>query len=127
MKTFKKLAVWGMIATCSNLANANRPVSLVDFGRAPHQVSSPVEPPANVSRGSKMIGMKILDPQSEYLGKIRDIVFDFKTGQVAYVVMAVNVMDIFAFREKYLAVPMGALDLGGGPTAFRDAVGEGED
>jgi hypothetical protein len=50
--------------------------------------NDPNQIPAPVNRASHLIGMTVKNPQNQSLGKIRDVVFDLKTGRVAYLVLA---------------------------------------
>ncbi|MDB6108972.1 MAG: hypothetical protein JWR69_722 [Pedosphaera sp.] len=50
--------------------------------------NDPNQVPTPVNRASHLLGMTVKNPQNQTLGKIRDVVFDLKTGRVAYVVLA---------------------------------------
>jgi sporulation protein YlmC with PRC-barrel domain len=49
--------------------------------------TDPNQIPTPVNRASHLIGMTVKNPQNQTLGKIRDVVFDLKTGRVSYVVL----------------------------------------
>jgi hypothetical protein len=55
-----------------------------------------------------MIGMEVKNPAGEELGKIGDIVIDFKTDKVAYCVLRVG--GPLGIGEKLLAVPLRAFE-----------------
>src|SRR5437764_4890989 len=43
--------------------------------------------PAPINKASRFIGMKVLNQKGQTLGKIKDVVLDLQSGQVAYVVL----------------------------------------
>jgi sporulation protein YlmC with PRC-barrel domain len=57
------------------------------------------------SRASEIIGMRVENQLNERLGTIRDVVLDFQTGRIAYVVLATPEPQ----GERYIAVPPAAL------------------
>jgi sporulation protein YlmC with PRC-barrel domain len=60
--------------------------------------------PARFNKATGIIGMQVVNPKSQRLGEIKDVVFDLKTERVAYVVLATD-----STPQKLLAVPMSAL------------------
>jgi len=69
--------------------------------------------PAKVNKGSSLIGSTVKNEQGEDLGKVRDIVLDFNTDRVAYVVLGSD--SGLLSSEKLHAVPLRAFkpDAGG--------------
>jgi sporulation protein YlmC with PRC-barrel domain len=61
----------------------------------------------NMDRGSKLIGADVENLQGEDLGEIKDVIIDWQTGRVAYVVIAFS--RIMGLGNKYFAVPFEAL------------------
>jgi sporulation protein YlmC with PRC-barrel domain len=59
--------------------------------------------PAN--RASEILGMRVENQMNERLGTIRDVVLDFRTGRIAYVVLSTP----DARGERLIAVPPAAL------------------
>src|SRR4051812_29322386 len=45
-------------------------------------------PPSPINKASHFIGMTVKNQNGDRLGKIKDVVIDFDSGQVAYVVLA---------------------------------------
>jgi hypothetical protein len=70
-------------------------------------------PPANsaqIIRGSQIVGLSIMDPQSQKLGVIKEILIDSQTGRVAYVLLASEGSDANA---EWVVVPFEALQMSG--------------
>jgi len=69
--------------------------------------------PAKINKGSTLIGSTVKNEQGEDLGKVRDIVLDFNTDRVAYVVLGSD--SGLLSSEKLHAVPLRAFkpDTGG--------------
>jgi sporulation protein YlmC with PRC-barrel domain len=65
--------------------------------------------PRRVVPASKVTGDRVRNPAGEDLGKIRDIVIDAATGQVAYAVLAFG--GVLGMGEKLFAVPWRSLTL----------------
>lgn len=80
--------------------------------KAPQEKASQQTPitvgtePTRIDKASGLLGMEVRNQAAERLGKIRDIVFDFKANTVAYCVLGVD-EGLFS-KEKLLAVPLGA-------------------
>ncbi len=66
----------------------------------PRSEIQPMGQPAKINRTSELIGTKVKNAQGESLGKVKDVVIDYSSGKVAYVVMATS--------DKLHAVPLGA-------------------
>lgn len=58
-------------------------------------------------KSSSIIGTKVLNPDNESLGDVKEIVIDPGTGRVAYVVVSFG--GFLSMGEKLFAVPFGAL------------------
>jgi len=70
-------------------------------------------PPANsaqIIRGSQIAGLSIMDPRSQKLGVIKEILIDSQTGRVAYVLLALEGSDANA---EWTVVPFEALQMSG--------------
>lgn len=69
--------------------------------------------PAKINKGSTLIGSTVKNEQGEDIGKVRDIVLDYSTDRVAYVVLASD--SGLLSSEKLHAVPLRAFkpDTGG--------------
>jgi len=65
--------------------------------------------PTPVNKASSILGMKVRNQNNEYLGKIKELVIDWKTEQVAYAVLSTGGMPLFGMGGKLLAVPLTAL------------------
>jgi sporulation protein YlmC with PRC-barrel domain len=72
----------------------------------PGGFSAGVQPRA-YNRASGIIGMDVQNPRGEHLGHIKDVVFDFNTQKISYVVMATSSKAMLT-DEKLLAVPLDA-------------------
>ena len=71
----------------------------------------------DANKASELIGMKVVNRQNEDLGKIKDIVVDFETGKVAYVVLSSGT-SFFGQGGRNIAVPVSALTLREGEEGF---------
>jgi sporulation protein YlmC with PRC-barrel domain len=60
----------------------------------------------NHNKASKLVGMKVKNPQHQELGQIEDIVIDLDSGRVAYAVLAVG--SALGLGEQYIAIPVNA-------------------
>lgn len=74
--------------------------------RPQSQTQEPVDRPTTVNKASGLLGMTVRDPDKGKLGKIEDIVFDNKSGRVAYAVLGSG--GILGISEKKTAVPLSA-------------------
>ncbi|MCY2958957.1 MAG: PRC-barrel domain-containing protein [Planctomycetota bacterium] len=61
-----------------------------------------------VVSASKIIGEAVINRQNESLGKINEIVFDAKSGRVAYAVLSFG--GFLGMGSKLFAMPWGAFD-----------------
>jgi uncharacterized protein YrrD len=52
---------------------------------------------------STIIGSKVLNPAGESLGKIEDIIIDFRNDQVAYAILSFG--GAFGLGDKHFAIP----------------------
>lgn len=68
----------------------------------------PNKTPDLVHLASGLIGMEIRNAEPNRLGKVEDIVFDYKSGKIAYIVMGRN--NLLGMRQKQWAVPMSAFN-----------------
>ena len=64
----------------------------------------------------RMIGKKVINPQGEDLGKIKEIMIDMRYGRVAYAVLTFS--GLFGIAEKLFAVPWKSLVLRGEDDTF---------
>jgi sporulation protein YlmC with PRC-barrel domain len=71
--------------------------------------------PTRVDKASGLVGMDVKDAQGETLGKIDDVVIDFESGNVAYLVMSTG--GLLGIGEKRLAVPLKAFTASGDRTS----------
>ncbi len=62
--------------------------------------------PSRIDKASGLLGMEVRNQAAERLGRIRDIVFDFKANTVAYCVLSVD-EGLFS-KQKLVAVPLRA-------------------
>lgn len=60
-------------------------------------------PPGSLARSSKVVGAKVFTQKGEHMGDISDVVFDPKTGQVAYAVLGIG--GFLGVGEKQTIVP----------------------
>jgi sporulation protein YlmC with PRC-barrel domain len=66
-------------------------------------------PPTRANKASSILGMKVRNQDNQYLGRIKDLVIDWKTEQVSYAVLSTGGMPPFGMGAKLLAVPLTAL------------------
>ena len=64
--------------------------------------------PTVYNRASRLIGMKVGNPAGQSLGRIKDVVIDYRAERVSYAVLAVN-RGFLGLSQKLLAVPFSAL------------------
>jgi sporulation protein YlmC with PRC-barrel domain len=62
--------------------------------------------PMNFNKASSLIGMAVVNPQGEKLGKVKDIVIDLNGDRVSYVVLSTGTSILSS--EKLHAVPLQA-------------------
>ena len=78
-----------------------------------HTASANTQPsegaPAKFDKASGIIGMNVRDQNNEHLGRIKDLVIDWKTDQVSYALISTRTKMLLATNEKLLAVPLNAL------------------
>ncbi len=60
--------------------------------------------PARFNKATGIVGMPVVNPKSERLGEIKDVVFDLQSERVAYAVLATD-----SSPRRLLAVPLSAL------------------
>ncbi len=60
---------------------------------------------SSVLSATSLIGEAVRTPEGEHLGKIKDVMIDLNTGNVAYVVLSV----LLGFQEKLFALPWAVL------------------
>lgn len=75
--------------------------------RAETSESRSLDQPGDLNRASKLLDKQVLGNDQQKLGKIRDFVFDFKTGKISYAVLGVP-SGFLNSNEKLLAVPLRA-------------------
>lgn len=66
------------------------------------------------NKASKIIGMEVKNRENERVGRVKDIVIDVKSGQVAYTVLSTGLFG----GGKLIAVPLDALTLQPGAKNF---------
>lgn len=71
----------------------------------------------DANKASELMGMKVVNRQNEDLGKIKDIVVDFESGKVAYVVLSSGT-GFFGAGGSLIAVPVAALTPRDGAEGF---------
>jgi sporulation protein YlmC with PRC-barrel domain len=71
-------------------------------------VSNVIAEKYGVVSTSKVIGEAVVNRQNESLGKIHDLVFDAKSGRLAYAVLSFG--GFLGVGNKFFALPWGALD-----------------
>lgn len=71
-------------------------------------VSSVTAEKYGVVLGSKVIGEAVINRQNENLGKIHELVFDAKSGHLAYAVLSFG--GFMGMGSKLFALPWGALE-----------------
>lgn len=59
-------------------------------------------------KASNFIGTKVVSPQGDSLGDIKEVVFDPRTGRVAYAVVSFG--GFLSMGEKLFAIPFGVFD-----------------
>jgi len=59
-------------------------------------------------KATSIIGTKVVNPQDENLGDIKELMVDPQTGHVAYAVVAFG--GFLSMGEKLFAIPFGAFD-----------------
>ena len=70
----------------------------------------------DANKASKIVGMKVKNKQDEDLGKVSDLVVDFKSGKIAYAVLSSG--GTLGFGGKMVAIPVEALTLLPGEKVF---------
>jgi hypothetical protein len=60
--------------------------------------------------GREMLGLPVIDSQGEYIGSLADIMFDLRTGRIAYGIVALN--RVPRWTDRVIAVPWNAMHLG---------------
>ena len=66
-------------------------------------------PPTRANKARSILGMKVRNQSNQYLGRIKDLVIDWQTEQVAYAVLSTGDRPPFGQGGKLLAVPLTAL------------------
>lgn len=72
--------------------------------------------PVRILTASSIIGDKVFNKTGEDLGKIMDIMLNLDQGNIEYVIVAFG--GFMGMRQKYFAVPFGALTVDTGQHAF---------
>jgi sporulation protein YlmC with PRC-barrel domain len=65
--------------------------------------------PAQVNKASGLLGMEVRNQNGDRLGYIKDLVIDWRTEQVSYVVINTAPKTLSGIDQKLLAVPLVAL------------------
>ena len=113
--TGKKMTSWSVAILFLALANGLTAAPQKDDANAPaspdpgYQAKSTEGAPARFNKASGIIGMDVRNQHDEYLGHIRDVVFDLNTERVSYAVMARTHKGLLGLDEKLVAVPLSAL------------------
>lgn len=66
-------------------------------------------PRTNVLSASTLMGDKVVNPQGEHLGEIKELMIDPQTGHVGYAVLSFG--GFLGMGDKLFAVPFRALEL----------------
>jgi len=116
MKTrVKTIGPWSVAILSLALANGLRAEPLTDVSKSPanpdtsYQAKAIDGSPARFNKASGLIGMDVRNQSDEFLGHIKDVVFDFNTERVSYAVMARTHKGLPVLNEKLVAVPLSAL------------------
>jgi hypothetical protein len=72
------------------------------------ELSSVTTEKYGVVLGSKVIGESVINRQNENLGKIHELVFDAKSGRLAYAVLSFG--GFMGMGNKLFALPWGSLE-----------------
>lgn len=65
--------------------------------------------PTRTEKASGLLGMAVRNSKGEYLGRIKDVVFDWQSQQVSYAVISTARKGPLGAEGKWLAVPPAAL------------------
>ena len=65
--------------------------------------------PTRVNKASGILGMAVRNQSDEHLGRIKDLVIDWKSEGVSYAVISTASRGLFGMGGKLLAVPLNAL------------------
>jgi sporulation protein YlmC with PRC-barrel domain len=68
-----------------------------------------MKPEPQVLSATTIIGDKVINPQGEHLGEIKELMIDLDLGRVAYAVLSFG--GVMGLGEKLFAVPFQALQL----------------
>jgi sporulation protein YlmC with PRC-barrel domain len=73
------------------------------------ETKSNAGPPTRVNKASGILGMDVRNQNDERLGRIKDLVIDWKSEGVSYAVISTASRGLFGMGGKLLAVPLNAL------------------
>ncbi len=65
--------------------------------------------PTRLLTATSIIGDKVVNPQKEHLGSIKDIMIDVYNGRIEYVIIELG--GFLGFGEKFFAIPFNLLKL----------------
>jgi sporulation protein YlmC with PRC-barrel domain len=63
--------------------------------------------PSEITTANSLIGGIVHNRQGEYLGSVKELMLNFRTGKIAYILLSFG--DRFSIREKLFAIPWSAL------------------
>jgi sporulation protein YlmC with PRC-barrel domain len=113
MKSVKLLSVIGTLASLAMLAGAQTSPKQGDADKLPPAKAAP-----SVWLASDLIGMKVVTPQAEKIGKIEDVVVH-PGGEVAYAVLSFG--GVMGLGDKLFAMPWTVLRAVEPDTAKKDS------
>ena len=106
---------WMAAVLCLTLAPATKAGDEADAPKASSSqetipaTKSNEAAPVKANKASGIIGMDVRNQKDEHLGRIKDLVIDWKTEQVSYAVISTGSKVLLDLNEKLLAVPLTAL------------------
>ncbi|MCL5097023.1 MAG: PRC-barrel domain-containing protein [Candidatus Omnitrophica bacterium] len=118
--TSKKVASWLVAAACLGFApgllaqsNITAPTTkgqqqqMQTGMKCGAEHAATLNRPSPFDKASDLLGMEVKNPQGQKLGDIRDIVIDWHSNHISYVVMGTG--GFLGLEQKMLAVPLKAL------------------
>jgi sporulation protein YlmC with PRC-barrel domain len=106
---------WLAAVLCLTLVPATKAADDASKSMAPASQQTSADPqssegtPTRADKASNILGMKVRNESNQYLGRIKDLVIDWKNEQVAYAVLRTGGSPPFGQGAKLLAVPLTAL------------------
>ena len=111
----RNMTPWMAAVLCLTLAPATKAGDDADSSEAPiaqravPETKSNEAAPVKANKASGILGMDVRNQKDEHLGRIKDLVIDWKTEQVSYAVISTGSKVLLDINEKLLAVPLTAL------------------